>query len=254
MVALKIFSTICYNLLNELELFLYKVADYASMKVAPKPTLRNNDDAVSPVFGAILMILLTFVLAGATVAAVYNDDAVERISNSLTKTPTAVIEIEGIENIIPNPPYHNIDTILQHKSGDSLALESTMIILSGEGSSYVNIVGQVGQTGHVGGVEYGNIIVKYVDLTTTGKRSQYNTHNNPSFEDNLWSTGEQLILNGDDSINGSAASTVTVSVNGISNTSNNYGFDTGTTVTIKIFDKTTQRIIAEGTSIAKPAE
>lgn len=63
------------------ELFLYKVTDYASMKVASKPTLQNNDNAVSPVSGGVLIIFLTFV-AVATVAAVYNDSAVERINNS----------------------------------------------------------------------------------------------------------------------------------------------------------------------------
>jgi len=225
------------------------------MKVMRKPTLRDNNNAVSPVLGAVLMIFLTFVLAVATVAAVYNDDAVERINNAFTKTPTAVIEIEGVVGVIPNPPnpggYDDNYIRLVHKSGDSLALDSTLIILSGEGSSHIGIVPNSTK------VE-GNVIIRYVDLTTSGKTTsgKFPTYKkrNPSLDDNLWSTGEQLILRGDDSIDGSDASTVLVSVNGITDTRNNYGFKSDTTVTIKIFDKTTQRIIAEGTAIVKPAE
>lgn len=215
------------------------------MKAMRKPTLRDSDNAVAPIFGAVLIVLLTFVLAVATVAAVYNDDAVERINSALTKTPAAVIEIEEVENY--GPEYHDINIRLWHKSGDSLALDSTNIILSGYGSSYIGVVGSGGYT------EYGDVTVKYTHLLYAGKVSKYESTNSV-LNDGLWSTGEQLILNGDDSILGTDASTVLVSVNGISNTSNNYGFKSGTTVTIKIFDKTTQRIIAEGTAVVKPAE
>ncbi|MCL7410379.1 MAG: type IV pilin N-terminal domain-containing protein [Methanosarcinaceae archaeon] len=214
-----------------------------------KQAIKDEENAVTPVFGALLMVFLTFVLAVATVTAVYDDGAVERINNLLTKTPAAVIEIEGIENGAINPvPYHTINTILRHKGGDSLLLDSTIIILSGGGRSYIGFVG------HGGGMKTGDMTVKYSDLTMNGKLPEYNITNSAMLDDNLWSTGEQLILNGGDSINGTDASSVLVSVNGVSNTSNNYGFDTGTTVTIKIFDKTTQRIIAEGKAIVKSAE
>ncbi|MCK5722592.1 MAG: type IV pilin N-terminal domain-containing protein [Gammaproteobacteria bacterium] len=214
------------------------------MKVALKPTFKDSDNATSPVFGAMLIILLTFVLAVASVAAVYNDGAIERISNAFTKTPAAVIEIENIENY--GSEYHDINIKLWHKGGDSLLLDSTTMILSGKGTAYSGFFPIFTE------IE-GDVVVKYLDLTKFGKYPAYNT-NNPSLDDGLWSTGEQLILNGDDSILGTDASSVLVSANGISNTSNNYGFDTDTTVTIKIFDKTTKRIIAEGTAIVKPAE
>lgn len=216
------------------------------MKVMRKPTLRDSDNAVAPIFGAVLIVLLTFVLAVATVAAVYNDGAIERINNALTKTPAAVIDIEGIVGGIPNDVgyYQNYIRLL-HKSGDSLSLDSTSIIISGDGSSHIG-------TFPIFTKVEGEVMTKYIDLTTSGKLSTYKTRN-PSLDDNLWSTGEQLILRGDDSIDGTDASTVLVTVNGISNTYNNYGFKSGTTVTIKIFDKTTQRIIAEGTAIVKPA-
>ena len=220
------------------------------MKVMRKPTLRNSDNAVAPIFGAVLMVFLTFVLAVATVAAVYNDDVVERISNSLTKTPAAVIEIEGIVGGIQSEPntikFIQNYIILMHKGGDSLDTSSTNIILSGHGSGYVGVFG----SGHL---EYGDIAVRYTNLVYSGKHSKYES-TNPALDDGLWSTGEHLTLWGEDSINGTDASTVFVTVNGISNTSNNYGFKSGSTVTIKLFDKTTKRIIAEGTAVVKPAE
>ncbi len=221
------------------------------MKVMRKPTLRDSDNAVAPIFGAVLIVLLTFVLAVATVAAVYNDGAIERINSALTKTPAAVIEVEGIVGGIQSEPntirFDQNYITLMHKSGDSLVTSSTNIILSGDGSSYVGVVSSGGH------YEYGDVMVKYTNLAYDGKVSEYSS-TNPAFDDGLWSTGEKLILWGKDSIDGTDASTVLVSANGISNTSNNYGFKSGTTVTIKIFDKTTQRIIAEGTAIVKPAE
>lgn len=218
------------------------------MKVTPKPPLKDDDNATSPVFGAVLIVLLTFVLAVATVAAVYNDGAVERISNSLTKTPTAVIDTEIIENY--GSSYRDIDIKIWHKGGDSLTLDSTFIMLSGKGTSQIGIFGFPGFK-----KESGDITVKYTNLAYNGKRQEkYIDTNTAALDDGLWSTGEQLLLNGEDSSSGINASTVLVAVNGISSDYDNYGFDIGTTVTVKIFDKTTQRIIAEGTAIVKPAE
>ena len=218
------------------------------MKVAPKPTLKNNNNATSPVFGAVLMILLTFVLAIATVTAVYDDGAIERISNSLTKTPAAVIDTKIIEKY--SSSYRDIDIKIWHKGGDSLILDSTFMILSGKGTSQIGVFGFPGFK-----KESGDITVKYTNLAYDGKRQEkYIDTNTPALDDGLWSTGEQLILNGRDSSSGINASTVIVTVNGISSDYDNYGFKSGTTVTIKIFDKTTQRIISEDTAIVKPAE
>ena len=218
------------------------------MKVALKSTFKASDNATSPVFGAMLIILLTFVLAVATVAAVYNDDAIERITNSLTKTPAAVIDTKIIENY--GSSYRDINIKIWHKGGDSLTLDSTFIILSGKGTSQIGVFGFPGFK-----KESGDITVKYPNLAYDGKRQEkYIDTNNATLDDGLWSTGEQLILNGEDSSSGINASTVIVTVNGISSDYDNYGFKSGTTVTIKIFDKNTQRIVAEGTAIVKPAE
>ncbi len=213
-----------------------------------KLAIKEDDNAVTPILGAVLMVFLTFVLAGATVAAVYDDGAVERISNSLTKTPTAVIDTEIIEKY--GSSYRDINIKILHKGGDSLTLDSTFIILSGKGTSQIGVFGFPGFK-----KESGDITVKYPNLAYDGKRQEkYIDTNTATLDDGLWSTGEQLILNGEDSSSGINASTVIVTVNGISSDYDNYGFDTGTTVTIKIFDKTTQRIIAEDTAIVKPTE
>lgn len=218
------------------------------MKVVPKPTLKDNNNATSPVFGAVLIILLTFVLAVATVAAVYNDGAIERINNVFTKTPMAVIGTKIIEKY--GSSYRDIDIKIWHKGGDSLTLDSTFIILSGKGTSQIGVFGFPGFK-----KKKGDITVKYTNLAYDGKRPEkYMSTNSAVIGDSLWSTGEELILNGEDSSSGINGSTVQVTVNDILSDYDNYGFDTGTTVTIKIFDKTTQRIIAEGTAIVKPAE
>ena len=218
------------------------------MKVALKSTFKASDNATSPVFGAMLIILLTFVLAVATVAAVYNDDAIERITNSLTKTPAAVIDTKIIENY--GSSYRDIDIKIWHKGGDSLTLDSTFIVLSGKGISQIGVFGFPGFK-----KESGDITVKYTNLAYDGKRQEkYIDTNTAALGDGVWSTGEQLILNGEDSSSGINTSTVLVTVNGISSDYDNYGFKSGTTVTIKIFDKTTKRIIAQGTAVVKPAE
>jgi len=213
-----------------------------------KQAIKDEENAVTPVLGVLLMVFLTFILAVATVAAVYDDDTVERINSIFTKTPTAVIETKIIENY--GSSYHDINIKIWHKGGDSLTLDSTFIILSGKGTSQIGVFGFPGFK-----KESGDITIKYTNLAYNGKRQEkYIDTNSAALNDGMWSTGEQLILNGEDSSSGINSSTVHVIVNGISSDYDNYGFDTGTTVTIKIFDKTTQRIIAEGKAIVKPAE
>lgn len=205
----------------------------------------KNDDAVTPVLGVILMVLLTVVLAGAVAATVVSNSSVSSLSSS---TPVAMIEVEDAVGGVPNTVQYKENYVtLEHRGGDSLNLDSTYIVLSGEGSSYV------GKVGHGGFKAYGHVTAKYYDLTPEGSCITY-LHNNPSIDDGLWSVGEVLVLNGDDSINGTDASTVHVSVDGYSDTSNNYGFRDATTVNVKIFDSLTDRIICEDIVTVKLAE
>lgn len=208
----------------------------------------KNNNAVTPVLGAVLLVLLTVVLAGAVAVIVFSNGSGLSLSSS---TPVAMIEVNDVVGYASS--YKNNFVSLEHKGGDPLDLDSTFIVLSGEGSSYVSQVGQVGQVGHVGFMAYGHVTVKYFDLTPEGSLLAYK-RNNPCIEDGLWSAGEILVLDGDDSINGTDASNVHVSVDGYSDTSNNYGFNDGETVTVKIFDSLTNRVICEDTVKVKLSE
>ncbi|MDK2892526.1 type IV pilin [Methanohalophilus sp.] len=207
---------------------------------------RLNTHAMSPVMGTLLMLLLLVLLSAIVMAGLYGDHLAGKSELTFTPAPLAIIEIEDIEGGIPNDVRYRENYIrLVHVNGDSLDLDSTFIVLEGQGSSYIGKVGAGGEkvTGH--------LVVRYHDLTPDGSISDYKNRN-PAIEDQKWSTGEMLILNGDDSINGTDASSVTVTVNGLKNTSNNYGFIQGTTVTVKVFDSRTQRIIAEDSAVVSP--
>lgn len=195
----------------------------------------KNNAAVTPVIGVVLLVMLTVLLAAMVAAIVMSDGVFGSISSS---TPMAMIEVKDAVGGVPNAvKYKENFVILEHKGGDPLDLDSTFIVLTGDGSSYVGAF--------VGGSKvYGQTTVKYFDLTPSGTYATYKS-NNPCIDDGLWSAGEELVLNGDDSINGTDASTVHVSVEGYSDTSNNYGFREGSLVTVKVFDSTTDRVIAE---------
>ena len=218
------------------------------MKHIEKINFKNDDTAISSVIGVILMVFLTIVMATTTMIIVFNNGAT---AQTFTKTPMAIVEIEGIENY--GPKYNDININLRHKGGDSLLIDSTMIVISGNGSSFIGVVGVAGVSSWTEKDE--DATVKYTNLAYVGKRQEkYIDTNSAALGDGLWSTGEQLILNGEDSSSGINASTVLVTVNGFSSDYDNYGFRSGSTVTIKILDATTQRMIAESTAIVKSAE
>ncbi len=205
----------------------------------------KNNNAVAPVIGAVLLLILTVLLAGAVATTVVSTGSILSLSSS---TPVAMIEVNDAVGGVPNAvQYKENFVILEHKGGDSLDLDSTFVVLSGEGSSYV------GQVGNGGFKVYGQLTAKYFDLTPEGSCFTY-ISNNPCIDDGLWSAGEILVLNGDDSINGTDASTVHVSVDGYFDTSNNYGFKEGRIVTVKIFDSLTDRVICEDVGNVRPFE
>lgn len=205
-------------------------------------TIKNNNSAVSPIIGVILMLFLTILFAGITVSVVYGDG----FSPSSGKVPMAVIEVEDVVGGLPfNVPnivrFDENYLYMVHRGGDPLAGDSTRIIISGDGSSYEGAVPH-------GAYHSGNVLVSYESLLFDGKLSQY-ASNNPDLSDGVWSAGEKLILNGDDSINGSFSSSVFVRINEITDTANNYGLKEGSTVSIKIFDKNTDCLIAESSHL-----
>ena len=193
--------------------------------------------------GAILLILLTILLAGVTVSVVYGKD----YSTSLKPAPMAVIEIESMVGGVPDKvKYEDNYIVLVHKGGDPLQIGSTRIIITGEGSSYTGVVGS-------GKKRYGELSVIYEDLQYKGKILPYKKRN-ADLSDGAWSAGEELVLNGYDGINGTAASSVRVSINGMSNTSNNYGLKENSVITVKVFDRESNKIIAESKHKVTPAK
>lgn len=131
---------------------------------------------------------------------------------------------------------------LKHKGGDSLDLKETRIIINGIGRSYRSIFGG----GYVPPLpNTGNVQVIYNNLTRFGKYADYYSANGPVLQDGYWSTGETLVLSGEDSINSDdRRSSVIVTVNGDGDTSNNYKFKASEKIYITVIDRNTNEIIS----------
>ncbi len=211
--------------------------------------IKRDTAAVSPVIGAILLILLTVLLAGITVSSVYGKD----YSSSLRPAPMAVIGIESVTGGVPYIGYpYGIEykknfIVLTHISGDPLNTDSTYIIITGQGASTI-----IGTWPHYT-IPKGEVYIRYEDLEYGGKESQYASRN-ADLSDGIWSAGEKVVLNGEDSTGGIVASSVLVSIKGISDTYNNYGLKQNSIITVKVFDRETNRIIAQAEHKVTPAE
>jgi flagellin-like protein len=220
------------NILEQLRL-IYIVPFKFESVVGKYFTVMQNEKGISPVLGVVLMLLLTIVLAGITVSAVYSDD----LSASLSSAPMAGIKAESEGSLVYPVNFSKSFIYIEHVGGDPLYVESTKIIINGKGKSYQGVV-------PTGTWHEGELTVIYENLMSAGKLGKYST-NNPDISDGIWSAGENLILNGPDSINGSPSSTVLVHINGVTDTANNYGLKENSVVTVKVFDIKTQRLIAE---------
>jgi len=135
--------------------------------------------------------------------------------------------------------------VLAHKGGDPLDVNSVYMVITGYGCS------TTGSFPHFK-VPRGQLVITYEDLGYDGKLSQYEIRNK-DLSDGLWSAGEKLTINGYDSIKGTAESSVHVTINGMSNTSNNYGLKENSIITIEIFDRDTKTIIARTECSVTPA-
>lgn len=218
------------------------------MEKSLRKTLISGNGAVSPVIGVILMLLLTVLLAGITVSAVYGDD----ISGSMGKAPMAVIEIESVVGGVPyigypyGIKYEKNFIVLSHKGGDILQANTTYVTISGEGASTLGSWPSYT-------IPKGDLFVRYDDLTINRKKSVY-ASNNPAIQDGVWSAGENLVLNGKDGDVGNDPSSVHASVNGMTNNYDNYGLKENSVITIKVFDRDTDKLIAELEHTVIPAE
>ena len=120
--------------------------------------------------------------------------------------------------------------VLRHAGGRSLPLDSTTVQIIGTGNSYKGIPGSGGE------LLFGDLVVSYEHLTTDLKNQQFEKNNRETLKDGLWSSGEIIILTGNDSKNSSSTS-VFVSANGDAGTSNNYGFSSQTNAEITVYQK-----------------
>ena len=192
--------------------------------------LRFTDQGISPVIGTLLMLIITMLLIGVTAVSLGG------IPNPLKKGLTANVEIEFVEGGVPNEIRYRENFItLAHKGGDPLPLENIQIVIVGQGSSYKGVVA------HGGTIVNGDVQVIYQDICPAGKDSHYATRN-PCIADGYWSAGEVIVLNGDDGFGHN--STVKVQVGSTTNTSNNFGFQKGTKVNIKIIENPSHRLIS----------
>lgn len=208
-----------------------------------KPT----SEAVTPVIGSIIMLLILFALAGVATVNFFNNAE----GGATPQSPVVRISLESCEGGLryapqgENSTFENNTIVLIHEGGSPLPLDATCIKILGNGNAFQGDVGK-------GGIFLtGSTETIYQNLSPIEKSSRYKSQNKEVLNDNFWGVGEKLTLHGDDSAIGSIISSVKVSVNGDSNTSDNYGFKAGSEITIKVIDIKNNNVIAEQKDIVK---
>lgn len=208
----------------------------------------SESEAVTPIVSSILMLLIVVILAGAIAISLFNLEEEGENSQPLM----AKISLESCEGgLFNNGPENeqaslkNNTIVLTHEGGSSLPIDRVSIKISGYGNSYKGIADGNG-TKVLGSTE-----VVYQNLSPKGKNPKYESQNKETLKDNSWEVGEKLILHGNDSAIGSIVSSVKVSVNEDSNTSDNYGFKVGSEITLKVIDTKSRTIIAEQRAVVK---
>jgi archaeal type IV pilus assembly protein PilA len=211
---------------------------------------KTTSEAVTPIIGSLFMLLVLIVLAGITAVSLFNIAGEGASSQPLM----AKISLELCEGgLFNNGPVNERATLgnntiaLVHEGGSSLPLDTVSIKVSGYGNSYHGIADGNG-TKIVGDTE-----VFYQDLSPKDKNEKYENRNKAILEDGFWGVGEKLILCGNDSST-SIVSSVKVSVNGDSDTSDNYGLKAGSEITLKVIDIKSSNVIAKQRAIVKHYE
>lgn len=207
-------------------------------------------EAVVPVIGSLLMLLILILLAGTAAVSLYNS-AGESISPQPLVAKISLESCEGgLYGVGPMAERARCEQnriVLMHEGGDSLPLDSVSIRISGYGNSYRPVFGQ--------GTLKGNLSVFYMDLSPAGKNSTcYVDNNKGTLEDSSWDVGERFMLCGQDSAVGKVKSSVKVSVDGEDNTSDNYGFKAGSEIILKVIDTKSMNLITEQRAFVKHAE
>ena len=180
---------------------------------------------------SVFLLFLTVSLCG---ILVLNSSA---FTNYDVGQPSPIkIEIEAVsggDRYNDTARFQDNVLILRHAGGKSVPLDSLSVQIVGIGNSYRGIPGSGGE------FLFGDLVVYYEHLNIDKKNPQFEKNNRETLKDGLWSSGEILILTGNDSKNSSSTS-VFVSVNGDSGTSQNYGFSSQTAAEIFVFQNSAQ--------------
>jgi len=211
----------------------------------------SESDAVTPIIGSLLMLIVLVALAGVAVISFSNianegestQPLVARIS--LESCEGGLYDVDSKDEKITRLVENRI--VLVHEGGNSLPCNTIAIKISGYGNSYKGIVAKGGTS------IKGNTEVLYQNIDSKEKNGTYMDRNGAVINDGSWNVGEKLVLCGQDSANGTAKSSVKVSVDGDSNTSDNYGFKAGSEVTLKVIDIKSNNVIAEYQAVVKQA-
>ena len=171
-------------------------------------------------------------------------------SYDIKQTQPAKIEIEtvsGGDRYNDTARFQDNAVVLRHAGGKSIPLDDVSVQMIGIGNSYKGIPGSGGE------LLFGDLLIYYEHLNIGKKNLQFEKNNQETLKDGLWSSGEKIILTGNDSQT-SSSSSVFVSVNGETETSNNYGFSSQTTLEISIYQKSAENkhlIFKKNVSVSK---
>jgi flagellin-like protein len=213
-------------------------------------SLKSALEALTPVIGSVLLLLITFALVGIVVSSVFNSSGDEAGFQPQMARITLESCNGGLFGTGPQAERATLEKnriVLVHEGGSSLPLDSTSIRISGYGNSYRGIPGSGGAN------VTGDLSISYLNLNTTGKNPDYEARNRAVLKDGFWSAGEKLMLCGQDSSVSRIDSSIKVNVNGIGNTSDNYGFKAGSEITLKVIDSEGKNVIAAQTAVVKLA-
>lgn len=211
----------------------------------------GNKEAVSPMIGVFILVgLMVIMLLAVTVLV---SEFTVNLPESATQANIVVVGAKGgLLNDTPPVDFNENWIILQHKMGYPLNTSRTKIQMKGYGETQADKYGTTWLS------VKGNILVEYTNLEYDGKlesksnqdRGDYSPEyhgygfHNPDLSDSLWSQGEKLTLNGQDSKVPGAASTVKVYMDSVSKTDNNWRFSKGGQITITVMDIPTNQVIA----------
>ncbi|MDR2944589.1 MAG: hypothetical protein LBU81_05880 [Methanosarcinales archaeon] len=177
---------------------------------------------------SLLLILILFSIGSILILG-----AGDVLGNFRDLSPAApvkidVIDFSGGDRYNDSMRFQDNILVLKHAGGSPVPLDAVSVQVRGNGNAYFGIPGSGGK------LVYGGLLVRYENISGGKKNSYFEKNNKEMLKDGFWSSGEMLILSGNDSLNTSVSS-VFVSVDGEPKTSNNYGFSSNQILEIQIY-------------------